>query len=570
VRILAIVMGALVLLLVIGSWSIDWLCFARPPKLAAEPAILAVQRTAEGERLRIGESWLERRDGIWRMSLSGDPFTRGYANAALTRELFAEQERSLVATVRGYVPSRTKLWLLRKYVTVRNRKLPEYVSADDQLEILGLARGTPDLFPEFGPLYHRLLNYHAAHDISHAVMDLPLVGCTAFAAWGQATADGHVLVGRNFDFSAGRCFDTNKVVMLVRPDQGHSYLSVAWPGMVGAVTGLNDAGIFVALNAGASDDARTIGTPASLVAREVLLRAGSLEQAIEVIAASRVFVTDAYLLADGRSGRAVVVEKTPARSVVRRSEANYLISANHFLSPEFKADAANARYMAAGTSVDRYKRMDALVGEQLGKLAPAEAADILRDRTIPGEKRGQESFVRSTPEGPSRQKTPDPFSPMGNAAALNPLIATHSVVADATAGILWVSAGPHQLGAYVPFSFKGFDAGGGAAAIPTDPMLADGSWARYEQADSWLTAGTALLKSGETAKAREALEKAVELNPDYYLPRLLLGKLALEAGEREKARALLLEAKALYPAYAAERALVEELLGRAEKEVGRR
>jgi tetratricopeptide (TPR) repeat protein len=542
-RILGIGAVAIALLLVVASWSIDQICYARPPELDVEPDILSARREGTGPDLRIGESWLSRRDGINRMSLSGPPFVRGYSNAVLTRELFGEQERSLVATVRQHVPSRTALWLLRKYVLLRNRRLPDFVSANDQMEIYGLARGTEDAFPEFGPLYHRLLNYHAAHDISHAVMDLPLVGCTSFAAWGQATGDGHLLIGRNFDFSAGRCFDTNKVVMRVKPDRGRAYLSVAWPGMVGVVTGLNDAGIFVAINAAASDDSCTIGMPVSLVAREVLQYAGSLDEAVEIIRRSRVFVTDAYLVADGRSGQAVVVEKTPARSAVRRPAASHLVCSNHFLAAEFRADAANARYMAAGTSVDRHNRMEALVGARLGRLGPAEAAAILRDRMVPG------------------MQAPG----MGNAAAINPLIATHSVIVDATAGIVWVSAGPHQLGAYVPFSVKDFDGGGGTATIPADPLLADGGYARYQQADAWLAKGTALLQAGNAAAAREALGKAAELNPDFYLPRLLLGRLALEAGERPEARALLLEAQARYPAYAAERTLVRELLRRAQE-----
>jgi hypothetical protein len=63
--------------------------------------------------------------------------------------------------------------------------------------------------------------------------------------------------------------------------------------------------------------------------------------------------------------------------------------------------------------------------------------------------------------------------------AINPLIATHSVIGDVTEGILWVSTGPHQLGEYVPFSVKNFGAKTHQPLIPADPFLLDGRYDRY-------------------------------------------------------------------------------------------
>ena len=119
-------------------------------------------------------------------------------------------------------------------VLVNNRNLPDFVDAEYQEEILGLSDAAVDLYPEFGPRYHRILNYHAAHDIGHWVHDKPVIGCTAFAVAGDS-----LLVGRNFDFEAGRVFDDNKIIGCYRPARGHAFLSVAWPGMAGVVTGLN-------------------------------------------------------------------------------------------------------------------------------------------------------------------------------------------------------------------------------------------------------------------------------------------------------------------------------------------
>ncbi len=391
----------------LGSCAIDWWCIARPPRLDARPAILNEPFHDSSGVRRLGRSWLARKDGILRMHLAGGPFTLGYCNALLTKDLVVEQEATLLRTVKEHVPSSSALWLMKKYVLLRNRNLPSYVSLPHQLEILGLASAYPDPHPGLGPYYHRLLNYHAAHDISHALMDSPLVGgCTSFAAWGAATQNGHLLVGRNFDFDAGRCFDENKVVVRFEPDDGLDFISVAWPGLIGVVTGINDARIAVAINAAQSADSRQIGTPVSLVLRNVLQHASTLDDAVRIIRESQVFIADSYLVADGKTNQAVVVEKTPLRCAVRTPAANHIVCSNHFLTDELRGDAANARYMAEGTTVARQERVEALVAGR-APLAPADVAAILRDGWVPASEIGNPKS-RMAPSATSPPSTPSP------------------------------------------------------------------------------------------------------------------------------------------------------------------
>ncbi len=262
----AVFLGVLVLILSF-SWFTAWYCTAQEPKLLVTPPILKESLVRDGEHAVIGKSWIAKKDGIIRMYLEGDPFTLGYCNAKLTQDYMQQQEESLYHVVQQFVPSKVKLWLLIQYVYWMDRNLPSYVTPDYQMEIYGLSRCYADPFPGTAPLYHRILNYHAAHDISHAVMNSPLMGCTSFAAWGRKTNDGHLLVGRNFDFNPGRWFDENKIVIKVKPDRGLGFISVAWSGMAGAVSGINDAHIAVAINGAPSSPPHTIGTPASLVMR---------------------------------------------------------------------------------------------------------------------------------------------------------------------------------------------------------------------------------------------------------------------------------------------------------------
>ena len=549
---LAIGLAALAAGGVLASRCVEWWCTARPPALAARPAILDATVQEAGGVRRLGEAWIARRQGILRMRLAGDPFTLGYSNAVLTQEFIREQEASLLRTVRQFVPGDASLWALRKLVLLRNRDLPSYVAERYRVEIYGLASGYRDPFPELGPLYNRLLNYHAAHDLSHAYMDHPLVGrgftppggCTSFAAWGADTRGGHLLAGRNFDFDAGRCFDENKIVIYVQPDEGLAFLSVAWPGLIGAVTGLNEKRVAIAINAAQSSDTRRIGTPVSLVVRDVLQHASTLQEAIYIIQKAQVFVADCYLVADGKTGQAAVVEKTPLRCAIRRPGGEHIVCANHFLTPELEGDEANTRYMAEGTTVARGERMEALIAGRVAPLTPADAAAILRDRTVPG--------------------VAAPV--LGHPAAINSLAATHSVVIDATAGLIWVSASPHQEAAFVPFGLETFEDPPGAAPIPPDPLLSDGSYERCVRARALTRQANRAMDAGRQAAAVAMLRQTVALDPNHYMPRFLLGRNAFHRQDWAEAKAQLEMAQSLYPAFAAERRLIREMLEKCREE----
>jgi len=525
--------------LILGfSWFTMWYCTAREPVLREIPPIMKERLVKDGEHAVLGKSWIAKKDGILRMYLEGDPFTLGYCNAKLTQDYMQKQEESLYNTVRQFVPSPVKLWLLIQYVYWMNRNLPDYVPSDYQMEIYGLSRGYVDPFRGIASLYHRILNYHAAHDISHVVMDSPLMGCTSFAAWGRKTADGHLLVGRNFDFNPGRWFDENKVVIRVKPDRGLGFISVAWSGMAGAVSGINDALIAVTINGAQSAPPRTIGTPVSLVMREVLQNARTLEEAVEIIKRSQVFVSDLYLVACGKTSRVVVVEKTPTKCAVRQAIGNSLVCANHFLTQELERDPDNLKYVAEGTTLDRYRRMIELVDKFGGRLAPEVAATILRDREVPGG-----STIA-----------------YGNEAAINPLIATHSVIIDVTAGIIWVSQAPHQLGAFVPFGLANFDEPKNVKLIPPDRMLEDGTFKRYLTAENHRVRAQELLKAGDLDGAQREALAACDLNLGYYRPWWLLGKIATQTGRIQEAQEYLEKALRLYPAFPHERHEIQELL----------
>ena len=509
-------------------------CFAAPPELTQQPAILSaeVTTTPDGRR-HLGQSWFLQRAGRSTLDLRGDPFTIGFANAKLTAGLLAEQERALIETVETFLPNPVALYGAALMVLIHNRNLPEYVKDEYKLEIFGLSHmDGDDPYSQFGSRYHRILNYHAAHDISHWVLDTPAIGCTSFAAVGERTAGGHLLTGRNFDWESGDHFDVNKVIARFRPEQGRAFLSVSWPGMAGAVTGINDARIYCSINGAHTEHMGLgVGCPVSLVVREVLQYAVDLDSAIQIIQRSDVFVADSFLLADGKTGDAVVVEKTPAASATRRLHNGLLLQANHFESPSLSPDRGNLRYMRDGTSMARRRRLAELLTRHSGQLDPQRTAEILRDRLGVG----------------------DVDRGLGHRATINPMIATHSVIADVTQGVLWVSRGRHQLGAFDAYSIEEFGGGAGPTIPPDAALLREyQDLSRFRQLISELERR---LSAGEElgAQGAQELREAEALNPLSPEVARLRGDFARRAGDLRTALDAYLAAIDARPAFRSDR-----------------
>jgi isopenicillin-N N-acyltransferase-like protein len=511
--------------------------FARiePPPVpdATRAAAAALPLTVRGDRTYVGEdAWMGRRRGVWELHLAGDPYTLGFTHGRLGARLLVEQEEYMFGEFRKYVPSAIARTLIRAGVMLGYRKLGRLMPMDRQLELAGLAQGSVDLHGDFLPTFHRMVFYHALHDITQTLEKSPLLGCSAFAASGKGTRDGHLLIGRNFDFEGPEIFDREKVVLFFKPKGKIPFASVAWTGMTGAVTGINAEKIYVSVNAARTDDKGQVGIPVEILIREILENARSID---DVVARVRtpVLVPDLYFVADGKTGEAAVIERSPTRLAVRKLDAQqgWLALSNHARDPMFAGDQRNDHLKRYLTSEARLERMEELLGERAGTLDAAGVLDILRDK-----------------RGPKNEELG-----LGNRNALDAIIATHSVVIDASALILWVGAGPHASGRYVAFDV-GKELGVKAAEqepadLPADPIVGTQAFADYQLAQAALRSAAQLKALGRRDRALDEARVAVGAEERSADAQQLLGDLLWERGDKEGARAAYRRFLQLHPPY---------------------
>lgn len=476
------------------------------------------------EKLKINDSTftagnnflLKNKQGQWELYVEGNPLQIGKITGSLTQDLMQKQEAIFLNKVEDLVPSKTQQYLLRKFLAWYNRKMYLHISEEYKAELYGLSQFSSSNFSEIGEPYLRLLYLHGAHDIGHALQDLMLVGCSSFAVWDDKTVDGEMLIGRNFDFYAGDEFAKEKIIAFVNPSVGHKFMSVTWGGMMGVVSGMNDQGLTVTINAGKSEIPLVAKTPISIVTREILQYASTIEEAIAIAKKREVFVSEAIFVGSAKDKKAAIIEVAPdSFGVYEVENKNELICSNHFQSETYKNDERNLKWIAESHSMYRFERMEELISEE-EKMDVEGAVAILRNKKGLNEKE----------------------IGLGNEKALNQLLAHHGIVFKPESRKVWVSSNPYQLGEFVEYDldeiFRNREGNPATKSISNskgniseDPFVHSKEYKDYEEYRILEREVESAIENGEIIP-EEKISALQQKNPEYWKAYYLAGKYYFE------------------------------------------
>lgn len=183
-------------------------------------------------------------------------------------------------------------------------------------------------------------------------------GCSAAFYPGSGTTDGHGVLARNFDFPTAtftqivglaplereRALAADPWVIELHPDDGYSSLTVGIMDLMGAMDGINDQGLTVALLAdNESPEPEPTGRPQvglseQQVVRYLLDRCADVAEAKQALLVAKhyYFFTPCHFLVADRSGASFVWEHSPRRNhemIVNPDPANLgrLVCTNHLL-----------------------------------------------------------------------------------------------------------------------------------------------------------------------------------------------------------------------------------------------
>jgi hypothetical protein len=183
-----------------------------------------------------------------------------------------------------------------------------------------------------------------------AQVDLPLVllinvlddlannwpSCSALAVGENRTSRGFYLAGRNLDYPVFVDVLVDlQTLFRITPDEGVPLVSLAWPGYVGVLTGMNRAGVALAHLTAMCRTHTLKGMPAGLRNRQVLELHTSVQEVAASLFEAPATIGNNLLLVS--SGEALVLELSPYRSAIRRPAKGLITATNHFQSQEMSA-----------------------------------------------------------------------------------------------------------------------------------------------------------------------------------------------------------------------------------------
>ncbi len=299
---------------------------------------------------RYGESARGTINGLPLLVLRGTPSQRGQAQGFLCA-------REIILGISEYiVPVCEQIARKKKGGSYETVIIPATRAfnwpADAQAEIKGILEGVQKALPDKKDRIIKSLGREISLDdlkAANCLADLMKNGCSSFAAWGKASSDGNMIVGRNLDYKVNDAMLALQCIMAVEPaDKGlKPTLGVSWMSSVGSFTVMNSDGVFVAIHdaRGRSRSRKNGWTPRSIALRKVAQTVGQnpiVADSAKLLRNAPVRVGNAILVCgrpDGKGdAQAATMEwdgNLTGRGVTVRPPAkgrNWLVTTNHYVS----------------------------------------------------------------------------------------------------------------------------------------------------------------------------------------------------------------------------------------------
>src|SRR5579884_745001 len=259
---------------------------------------------------RCGQGFLEKVDGYLVLHVKGTPYEMGYQHGALLKE-HVRQNMHYLIDIKG----KQKLKFLGLEASPRDviltiiERQRRFVPQSFQDEMDGVADGAGVSRDDI-----RVCNF------------IPeLFHCSGFAIMNKATKDGTLYHGRVLDYSTDWQLQEHAVLIVGEPKGGVPFVNVSYAGFIGSVTGMNAAHVSIG-EMGGKGRFHWDGVPMTLLVREVLQQARTLDEAIAVFRDQPRTCQYFFVVADGKTNRAVGMEAAWNKfQLVHPGEANALL-----------------------------------------------------------------------------------------------------------------------------------------------------------------------------------------------------------------------------------------------------
>jgi predicted choloylglycine hydrolase len=264
----------------------------------------------------------------------------------------------------------------------------------DVLRLVGLEAAWPVLLatgkrmaPQFPADYRREIDamVQAGLDrdlliVANTMFDIKkLVGCSSLLVSRELSHTGGPLLGRNLDFPSCGYLHQYSLVTIYRPNGKRAFASIGFPGAVGCLSGINDAGLALAVHEvyTAGDGSPRFdpeGVPYAMCFRRLLEECATVAEAVDLLKSMKRSTMMDLVICDRQGG--AVLEVTPKNVIVRPPHQGLAECTNHFLSAEVKPEKQENVYL----TLDRFRTLEQ--ARKLDKIGTKEIQKYLHEANL--------------------------------------------------------------------------------------------------------------------------------------------------------------------------------------------
>jgi hypothetical protein len=328
-----------------GTPADHWLYGTSPVKDMV-PATIAAE--APRKLLReFGPAYLEQIGEERVLHLKGPHYDMGFQHGKLMKEEI--EAASMVLKVVGVAS-----WEGDFQATLRQawERTEKFIPEKFKQEIKGMAEATG----------------LSVEDVQDFTIFPELFHCSGFAMWGKATADGELLHGRVLDYMREAGLDKYSLIIIQEPKDANAFVNVAYSGMLGSVTGMNDRQIGIGEMGGRGAE-QWDGMPMSFLIRECLESGNTLDDVKRIMTDTPRTCEYYYVISDAKADNG----RGSAYGVAAWPKDIQFIAPNqaHERLPRPVEDAV---LLSAG---DRYNVLVDRAQKMYGKFTPQTALDLM-------------------------------------------------------------------------------------------------------------------------------------------------------------------------------------------------
>jgi isopenicillin-N N-acyltransferase like protein len=172
-------------------------------------------------------------------------------------------------------------------------------------------------------------------------------GCSSLLVEPERSATGGAIFGRNLDFYSMGVLEKYSLVTVHRPQGKHAFASIGFPGLFGCLSGINDAGLALAvhevfLSRDFSPMFDPNGVPYTICFRRILEECATVAEAEKLLRNSPRTTKLNLALCDTK--QSLVLEMTPKTVASRRGPDGLTACTNHFRTKDLVILPICSRY----------------------------------------------------------------------------------------------------------------------------------------------------------------------------------------------------------------------------------